>query len=118
MGIASIILPRKPSISINLLARRCISNMAFRHQLLYAAWICCLTIFASAAPNVTVVPLVNTCASFPAYNDDTGIAAPLKVIADATGKSIDGYTFVPKYATAVGGGAWGFVRVSLYLELP
>lgn len=95
----------------SLLTRRCVSKMTPKYRLLYAAWICCLAIFASAAPNVTVIPLANSCASFPGYDDDTGIAAPLKVIADSTGESIDGYTFVPKYATAVGGGAWGFVRL-------
>ncbi|KAI1147623.1 hypothetical protein F4825DRAFT_455316 [Nemania diffusa] len=74
-------------------------------------WVFHFAMLASAVPNVTVTPLTNTCASFPGYDNSTGIAAPLKVVADFTGRGIDGDSFVPKYATAVGGGSWGFTSL-------
>lgn len=64
----------------------------------------------SAVPNVTVVPLGSGCASYPGYDDASGIAGPLRVTVDSTGKEFDGFQFGPQFSTAVGGGAWGFVR--------
>ncbi len=64
-------------------------------------------------PNVTVTPLPSSCTSFPGYDNGTGIATPLKVVADSTGKGIDGGSFVPKYATAVGGGYGDLYVLSL-----
>jgi hypothetical protein len=84
--------------------------MALKIQHFYAAWVFCFTALASAVPIVTVFPLTSRCVSFPGYDNSTGIAGPLRVVADSTGTAIDGHNFVPKYATAVGGGSWGFVR--------
>ncbi|KAI1382740.1 uncharacterized protein F4822DRAFT_440813 [Hypoxylon trugodes] len=65
----------------------------------------------SAAPNVTVVPLGDSCASYPNYDNTTGIAGPLRVVADSTGKDLDGRKFSPIFAIAVGGGSWGFMVI-------
>ncbi|KAI1097204.1 hypothetical protein F4804DRAFT_328264 [Jackrogersella minutella] len=70
-----------------------------------------LVSLVSAAPNVTVVPLSSGCSSYPNYDITTGIAGPLSVVADSTGKELDGFKFIPKFATAVGGGAWGFMVI-------
>ncbi|KAI1341720.1 hypothetical protein F5Y15DRAFT_413649 [Xylariaceae sp. FL0016] len=68
---------------------------------------------ATAVPNVTVRPLPETCASYPGYDSATGIAGPFNVSAYATGQPIDGLQFVPKFAVAAGGGAWGFMTIPL-----
>ncbi|KAI6088753.1 hypothetical protein F4821DRAFT_81691 [Hypoxylon rubiginosum] len=65
----------------------------------------------SAAANVTVLPLGSGCASFPGYDNTTGIAGPLHVAVDSTGGEFDGFQFVPQFSTAVGGGAWGFMVI-------
>ncbi|XXG97843.1 hypothetical protein Hte_004157 [Hypoxylon texense] len=65
----------------------------------------------SAVPNVTVLPLGSGCASYPNYDETTGIAGPLHVAVDSTGKEFDGFQFGPQFSTAVGGGAWGFMVV-------
>ncbi|KAI1352817.1 hypothetical protein F5Y01DRAFT_303756 [Xylaria sp. FL0043] len=87
--------------------------MAPGSQSLFALRLLYFTVLAFAMPNVTVTPLTRSCTSFPSYNNNTGVAAPLKVVADSTGKGIDGNGFVPKYATAVGGGSWGFITIPL-----
>ncbi|KAI1417929.1 hypothetical protein F5Y13DRAFT_184442 [Hypoxylon sp. FL1857] len=65
----------------------------------------------SAAPNVTVVPLPSGCAGYPNYDNATGIAGPLRLLVDSTGREQDGFKFIPKYAIAVGGGSWGFMVI-------
>ncbi|KAF3071282.1 hypothetical protein GL218_00875 [Daldinia childiae] len=70
-----------------------------------------LTSVAFAAPNVTAVPLIEGCAAYPGYDNATGIAGPLRVVADSTGKELDGFRFIPKFAIAVGGGSWGFMVI-------
>ncbi|KAI0846630.1 hypothetical protein F5Y00DRAFT_264441 [Daldinia vernicosa] len=70
-----------------------------------------LTNATFAASNVTAVPLTEGCAAYPGYDDATGIAGPLHVVADSTGKELDGYRFIPKFAIAVGGGSWGFMVI-------
>ncbi|KAI0142525.1 hypothetical protein F4776DRAFT_511207 [Hypoxylon sp. NC0597] len=65
----------------------------------------------SAAPNVTVVPLPSGCAGYLNYDNTTGIAGPLRLLADSTGREQDGFKFIPKFAIAVGGGSWGFMVV-------
>ncbi|KAI0972986.1 hypothetical protein F4678DRAFT_34516 [Xylaria arbuscula] len=87
--------------------------MASRPQLRFALWIFYFMRLTCAVPNVTVTPLTNSCIWFTGYNNNTGIADPLNVVADSTGKGIDGRGFVPKYATAVGGGSWGFITIPL-----
>jgi hypothetical protein len=66
----------------------------------------------SALPNVTVVPLENTCASYPIYDKSTGIAGPWVALPDSTGTSIDRMKVIPIFATAVGGFRWGFVSLA------
>ncbi|KAI1740541.1 hypothetical protein F4680DRAFT_465163 [Xylaria scruposa] len=88
-------------------------TMVSIHRLFYATQASCLVMIASALPNVTVTPLASSCTSFPNYNNTTGMTTPLTVVADSTGKGIDGSSFVPKYATAVGGGSWGFITIPL-----
>ncbi|RYP21541.1 hypothetical protein DL765_002177 [Monosporascus sp. GIB2] len=67
---------------------------------------------ASAVPNVTVQPLVDSCASYPNYDESTGRAGPWSAIADSTETDIDGFGFVPVYASPVGNGArWGFLTI-------
>ncbi|KAI8634294.1 hypothetical protein F5Y19DRAFT_487752 [Xylariaceae sp. FL1651] len=87
--------------------------MAPKPRLLHISGFLCFAALAAAIPNVTVVSLPSSCASFPKYDDTTGVAGPLEVVADSTGKGIDGTSFVPKYATAVNGGAWGFITIPL-----
>ncbi|KAI1381184.1 hypothetical protein F4677DRAFT_460431 [Hypoxylon crocopeplum] len=71
-----------------------------------------LTALASAqTPNITVVPLAKDCAGYPGYDNTTGIAGPLRLTVDSTGKEYDGFRFIPKFATAVGGGSWGFMVI-------
>ncbi|OTA92564.1 hypothetical protein M434DRAFT_31698 [Hypoxylon sp. CO27-5] len=65
----------------------------------------------SAASNVTVVPLPSGCAGYPNYDNATGIAGPLRLLADSTGREQDGFKFIPKFAIAVGGGSWGFMVI-------
>ncbi|KAI1139625.1 hypothetical protein F5Y05DRAFT_411812 [Hypoxylon sp. FL0543] len=66
---------------------------------------------ASATPNITVTPLPSGCAGYPNYDNATGIAGPLRLAADSTGRDQDGYKFIPKFAIAVGGGSWGFMVI-------
>ncbi|OTA65375.1 hypothetical protein K449DRAFT_431975 [Hypoxylon sp. EC38] len=65
----------------------------------------------SAASNATVVPLPSGCAGYPNYDNATGIAGPLRLLADSTGREQDGFKFIPKFAIAVGGGSWGFMVI-------
>ncbi|KAI1213649.1 uncharacterized protein F4807DRAFT_195120 [Annulohypoxylon truncatum] len=69
----------------------------------------CLSSVVSAVSNVTIVPLTSGCSSYPNYDNTTGIAGSLRVVADSTGKEIDGFKFKPLFAIAVGGGSWGFM---------
>ncbi|KAI3341414.1 hypothetical protein F4824DRAFT_496164 [Ustulina deusta] len=69
-------------------------------QFPHVVWIFVFVMLVCTVPNVTVTPLPSSCTSFPGYDNGTGIATPLKVVADSTGKGIDGGSFVPKYATA------------------
>lgn len=59
--------------------------------------------------HVTVQPLGAGCASYPDYDESTGLAGPWPAVVDAPGTDIDGFSFRPVFATAVGGGRWGFV---------
>ncbi|KAI2617269.1 hypothetical protein GGS26DRAFT_596439 [Hypomontagnella submonticulosa] len=68
-------------------------------------------ILAFAAPNATAVLLGSDCTAYPNYDNATGIAEPLRVVVDSTGKELDGFKFIPKYAIAVGGGSWGFMVI-------
>lgn len=74
-------------------------------------------ILAFAAPNATAVLLGSDCTAYPNYDNATGIAEPLRVVVDSTGKELDGFKFIPKYAIAVGGGSWGFVCGLSLLQL-
>ncbi|OTB04872.1 hypothetical protein M426DRAFT_22488 [Hypoxylon sp. CI-4A] len=69
---------------------------------------------ALAAPNVTVVPLSSGCTSYPNYDNTTGIAEPLRLVVTSTGREVDGFKFIPKFATAVGGGSWGFIVIPTF----
>ncbi|KAG4216545.1 hypothetical protein PC116_g34974, partial [Phytophthora cactorum] len=62
----------------------------------------------TATLNVTTVPLADGCVAYPGYDNATSTAGPLRVVADSTGKELDGFRFIPKFAIAVGGGSWGF----------
>ncbi|KAI1454163.1 hypothetical protein F4805DRAFT_461095 [Annulohypoxylon moriforme] len=80
------------------------------HDLLTRAFaVLCLSSLVCAVSNVTVVPLTSGCSSYPNYDNTTGIAGPLRLVADSTGKDVDGFRFKPLFAIAVGGGSWGFM---------
>ncbi|KAI1480442.1 hypothetical protein F4774DRAFT_408938 [Daldinia eschscholtzii] len=70
-----------------------------------------LIAIAFAASNITAVPLADGCVAYPGYDNATSIAGPLRVVADSTGKELDGFRFIPKFAIAVGGGSWGFMVI-------
>ncbi|KAK6955486.1 hypothetical protein Daesc_003126 [Daldinia eschscholtzii] len=65
----------------------------------------------TATLNVTAVPLADGCVAYPGYDNATSTAGPLRVVADSTGKELDGFRFIPKFAIAVGGGSWGFMVI-------
>ncbi|KAI8962062.1 hypothetical protein F5Y11DRAFT_366171 [Daldinia sp. FL1419] len=83
----------------------------FRSMLAKVAIGLAFTRIVHAAPNVTAVPLEDGCVAYPGYDDATGIAGPLRVVTDSTGKEFDGFRFIPKFAIAVGGGSWGFMVI-------
>ncbi|KAI0884581.1 uncharacterized protein GGS22DRAFT_200343 [Annulohypoxylon maeteangense] len=78
-------------------------------NLLRAIEVLFLSALVSAVSNVTVVPLTSGCSSYPNYDNTTGIAGPLRLVADSTGTDVDGFKFKPLFAIAVGGGSWGFM---------
>jgi hypothetical protein len=60
-------------------------------------------------PNITVVPLPNTCASYPGYDNTTDQAGPWIPIAESPGNTVDGFKFEPIFLTPSGDLKWGFV---------
>ncbi|RYP80657.1 hypothetical protein DL769_002339 [Monosporascus sp. CRB-8-3] len=67
---------------------------------------------ASAVSNMTVQPLDHSCASYPNYDESTGQAGPWSAVADSTDTDVDGFGFVPVYASPIGDGArWGFLTI-------
>lgn len=82
---------------------------AIRDLILKTTAVLSFSVIVSAVSNVTVVPLTSGCSSYPNYDNTTGIAGPLRVVADSTGTDVDGFIFKPLFAIAVGGGSWGFV---------
>lgn len=82
---------------------------AIRDLILKTTAVLSFSVIVSAVSNVTVVPLTSGCSSYPNYDNTTGIAGPLRVVADSTGTDVDGFIFKPLFAIAVGGGSWGFM---------
>jgi hypothetical protein len=70
-----------------------------------------MALAASAVPTVTVVPLDNSCTSWPLWDASTGIAGPWLVEVNSTGTDIDGHsdTSVSGFR-AQDGKAQGYVR--------
>ncbi|KAI0133459.1 hypothetical protein BJ170DRAFT_715491 [Xylariales sp. AK1849] len=72
----------------------------------------CLLQLAHAVPNVTVVPLPSTCASYPGYDNSTDVAeASWLAVADSTGNAIDGNGVTAAFFTDFDGDHWGFVTI-------
>lgn len=79
--------------------------------LIQTVTILALTNVVLAVPNITVKPLGSDCVAYPSYDEATGIAEPLHMeVVSSVRQELDGYQFIPKFAIAVGGGSWGFVR--------
>lgn len=62
-----------------------------------------------AVSNVTVVPLPETCESYPGFNSTTGEAGPFIPVGDATDSPIDGLEVMADYVTTADDSRWGFV---------
>ncbi|XDG03103.1 hypothetical protein ABKA04_002718 [Annulohypoxylon sp. FPYF3050] len=90
--------------------KRLVANMnTIRDIVFKTTAVLCLSVIVSAVSNVTVVPLTSGCSSYPNYDNTTGVAGPLRVVADSTRTDVDGFRFKPLFAIAVGGGSWGFM---------